>query len=512
MKKFLSLLCTLVVIVLLFGSIPVYAHSGRTDSSGGHNDNKNKSGLGPYHYHHGYGPHLHDGGICPYSPKDSITVKNFPNVMQIGTSNALDWEVVFYAGNGAVSWSSSNPQVVTVNSSGVLYAVGIGSATITATLANGSQSFSVTVQPIYAEEISLMGAVEELEVGKNQQLEGSVLPVNATDKDIAWSSSNPAIATVSPAGNVQAISPGTVTISASTSNGVTATHTFTIFEILPEDILLSETMVQLPLFTEKEIQATLVPANVTKGDLVWTSDNENIVTVKNGVLYGANVGTATIHISCQTVTKELAVSVYEVKPETLTLAPNDIRIEVGKTEAVQVLMEPAAITNMEILWEVADPSIAKLDDGILTALSLGTTELTARCQDLSASVIVEVFDVPVQTIRFANSSGYITKVYRLSPGENIPLEIEVLPENTSYPAAVLHTEDETVAQIKDGQLVAVGEGTTILYASAGQEETSIEVIVSKTNDSVITPLVIILGIGLVIVGCFLLLKKSNRIR
>lgn len=44
----------------------VDAHSGRTDANGGHRDNKNKSGLGSYHYHHGYGPHLHTNG-CPYT-------------------------------------------------------------------------------------------------------------------------------------------------------------------------------------------------------------------------------------------------------------------------------------------------------------------------------------------------------------------------------------------------------------------------------------------------------------
>ncbi len=42
------------------------AHSGGTDASGGHHDYHNKSGLGPYHYHHGYPAHLHENGICPY--------------------------------------------------------------------------------------------------------------------------------------------------------------------------------------------------------------------------------------------------------------------------------------------------------------------------------------------------------------------------------------------------------------------------------------------------------------
>lgn len=62
MKRFLSIFLS----CLLLCS-PVYAHSGRTDSSGGHRDNKNASGLGPYHYHCGGHPaHLHPNGVCPY--------------------------------------------------------------------------------------------------------------------------------------------------------------------------------------------------------------------------------------------------------------------------------------------------------------------------------------------------------------------------------------------------------------------------------------------------------------
>lgn len=48
------------------------AHSGRTDSSGGHKDNKNKSGLGSYHYHcGGYPAHLHNNGVCPYKSSNN---------------------------------------------------------------------------------------------------------------------------------------------------------------------------------------------------------------------------------------------------------------------------------------------------------------------------------------------------------------------------------------------------------------------------------------------------------
>lgn len=58
-----------------------FAHSGRTDSNGGHRDNKNKSGLGSYHYHCGGHPaHLHTKGVCPYSNHSAHTRRSIVRV------------------------------------------------------------------------------------------------------------------------------------------------------------------------------------------------------------------------------------------------------------------------------------------------------------------------------------------------------------------------------------------------------------------------------------------------
>lgn len=85
-KKFRKL--TFVVAIILIAMLPIQgvynvftvtrieAHSGRTDSSGGHRDNKNKSGLGSYHYHcGGYPAHLHNNGRCPYSSSSTTSSK-----------------------------------------------------------------------------------------------------------------------------------------------------------------------------------------------------------------------------------------------------------------------------------------------------------------------------------------------------------------------------------------------------------------------------------------------------
>lgn len=77
-KKWGKLVAVLFIVTsMIFICANSYAHSGRTDSSGGHKDNRNKSGLGYYHYHcGGHSAHLHKNGVCPYSKSSSKSSKS----------------------------------------------------------------------------------------------------------------------------------------------------------------------------------------------------------------------------------------------------------------------------------------------------------------------------------------------------------------------------------------------------------------------------------------------------
>lgn len=85
-KRLLAFLASIVLLSSLPASslpysaaITAEAHSGRTDARGGHRDNKNKSGLGSYHYHCGGHPaHLHPNGVCPYSGQASTSQSTVP--------------------------------------------------------------------------------------------------------------------------------------------------------------------------------------------------------------------------------------------------------------------------------------------------------------------------------------------------------------------------------------------------------------------------------------------------
>lgn len=84
MKRIVSVSISLCLVF----SLSALAHSGRTDSNGGHRDTNNVSGLGSYHYHHGYSAHLHPGGVCPYDePVTSSSNDGSANKVTLPTWN-----------------------------------------------------------------------------------------------------------------------------------------------------------------------------------------------------------------------------------------------------------------------------------------------------------------------------------------------------------------------------------------------------------------------------------------
>lgn len=184
------LLNMLIFISIISIGISVYAHSGRTDSRGGHKDNNNKSGLGSYHYHCGGHPaHLHTNGGCPYS--SSAASSSSTSKASGSTSNS----------------SSTKPSSSTPTSS---------STTVPTT--------------IVATGIVINENIANMKVGEKQKLTATITPSNVTDKNITWKSSDESVATVNSTGEVIAKKAGIVDITASTSNGKVSTVKINIKE------------------------------------------------------------------------------------------------------------------------------------------------------------------------------------------------------------------------------------------------------------------------------------------
>ena len=138
------------------------------------------------------------------------------------------------ATNNTVTWSSSNPEFVTV-ANGTVTAVSAGTATITVTTADGNHKATCTVtvipKTVQVSGIQVQGAAS-IYVGDTTKLTATVTPTNATNQKVTWSSNNESVATVGTDGTVTAVSAGTATITVTTEDGQkTAACTVTVLSV-----------------------------------------------------------------------------------------------------------------------------------------------------------------------------------------------------------------------------------------------------------------------------------------
>jgi uncharacterized protein YjdB len=201
-----------------------------------------------------------------------------------------------------LTWQSSNTAIASVSSVGLVTAVSVGSATITARTANnvaGTATISVLPAPA---TVVLAPAAPSLIVGSTQTLTPTVRDVTGAvivpTPALTWSSSASTIATVTTSGLVTAVAPGTTVITARTAGGITGTASVTVaaatftVTLAPTTMLIGVDFSQSLAATVRDaFGAVVVPAPA----LTWQSGNNTIASVSaSGVVTGLSIGQTTI--------------------------------------------------------------------------------------------------------------------------------------------------------------------------------------------------------------------------
>ena len=154
---------------------------------------------------------------------------------------------------------------------------------------------------IKVEGVSLNVTSIELAEGDQTTLTATVNPSNATNKNVSWTSSDNAVATVAN-GKVTAVKAGTATITVKTEDGnktATCTVTVTAKTYPVESVTLDNTSVELTEGAETTLTATVNPSNATNKNVTWTSSDSNVATVANGKVTAVKAGTATITVKTE---------------------------------------------------------------------------------------------------------------------------------------------------------------------------------------------------------------------
>ncbi len=315
--------------------------------------------------------------------------------------------------NKTVTWSTSNSNVATVNSNGLVTAVAPGTATIIATTTDGtnlSATCAVTVQPnvIYATSISLNKTSATLTEGNTLQLTATVLPSNATNKTVTWSTSNSSVATVNSNGLVTAIAPGSATITARTTDGtnLSATCNVTVQPniIYATSITLNQTSATITEGEDLQLLATVLPSNTTNKTVSWSTSSSSIVTVdSNGLVTAVGRGSATITARTTDGTNLRATCTVTVTQNivlatSISLDQTSAELNSGNTLQLMASVLPSNTTNKTVTWSTSNSNIATVNsNGLVTAIAPGSATITARTNDgtnLSATCAIMVKMLP----------------------------------------------------------------------------------------------------------------------
>lgn len=238
----------------------------------------------------------------------SIVLSDTSIILQPDASKRLTATVLpSDADNKNVLWESSNEAVAEVNSSGRVTANANGTCIITCSATDGSgvkAECQVTVgNPVTSITLNKTSVSLSLPNNKTVTLLATILPTNATNKNVTWSSSNTGVATVSN-GTVTAVAAGncTITCSAKDGSGVKAECpvTVTAEQQLVTSITLSQSSLSLEPGKTQTLTATVMPTNATNKSVTWSSNKTSVATVnQTGKVTAVAVGTCTITCSAK---------------------------------------------------------------------------------------------------------------------------------------------------------------------------------------------------------------------
>ena len=412
---------------------------------------------------------------------ESITLEPTSLVLVEGNSQQLIATVLpTFASTKDLKWSSSAPDIATVSATGLVTALKSGDCVITAAAVDGSgvtATCSVTVTENPVTSVILNRSTATLKATETVQLSGSVLPANASNKDLVWTTSDENIATVSESGLVTAVAVGEVTITATSQStpDISATCRVSVVPTPVASITLSQTSVSLKATETVSLTATVAPETATIKDVTWTSDNPKVATVdENGVITAVTAGEAVITAAATDgsgVFNTVKVQVEPIYAESLTIvAEGSTTLRDGETVQLRAVFVPENTTDKRVIWDAGTEINAMIDEnGLFTAGSVpsvvGVVARSIGTPGVSGSIEINVIETPVESVEITSEPLV------LLPGESKEVVVSVNPSTATDKTITWSVSDESIIKLQkfDSSVAvinAIAPGQAYLYAKA----------------------------------------------
>ena len=293
-----------------------------------------------------------------------------------------------------VTWSSKTPAVATVDEYGVVTGLKRGSASITATAADGSHATGTVTINVTQPVTSLAFTTSEVQVvaGRSVVTKVSVQPSDASEKTVTWSSSDDSVATVRGNGQVVGVRAGVCTLTAtSTSNpDVSASVTVVVSQLVTR-IENANQADELSIRVGESVQTrwNILPADATVQALTFKSNSPKVATVdENGVVRAQSRGVVTIvATSKDSGKKQGSVKVTVIQPVTgVSIQRGRYYIQRGSGGTIRAVIQPKNANNQKVNWLSMDEGIATIrsngtSSGYVYGVNNGTTMVSTYTED-----------------------------------------------------------------------------------------------------------------------------------
>jgi uncharacterized protein YjdB len=304
------------------------------------------------------------------------------------------------------AWTSSDPLVATVNSSGLASALRAGTTTITAAYRSTLGRTTLTVTSARLSSISVTPTNPAVPRGFSQELTATGIFDDGTNLDftdlVTWSTSNDSVAAVDITGLVTGIGPGTATITAA-SGSVSGDTTVrvTIARLISISLSPSDpTIPSTPAGITQQFTGTGSFSDGTSLDIstqiAWNSSRMDVATISSsGLATSIRAGFSIITAAYQGISENTTLTVASADLTSISVTPQDPSAVQGATQQFTSIGNYADGTSWDItsqvVWRTSNISVATVDsDGLATAIAPGTATITATSGNISGSADLTV--------------------------------------------------------------------------------------------------------------------------
>lgn len=384
--------------------------------------------------------------------------------------------------NKTVDWESSNPEIVSIDSTGKITGKKGGTAKITATVGNVKAEKEVkVVVPI--DSVSLSGDDSILK-GESKRLTATINPEDTTDdKTITWSSDDENVLFIDQNGQMRGIKEGTANVKAVVA-GKETTKQITVNEIHINSITIDgDQEFEMVKNQTKNLSAKINPDNTTDDDknITWTSNKEDVAKVdNNGKVTALKEGEATITAKVGTHETSVKVNVKEIHIDSVVINELDDEFTRGDEFKFSASYTPENTTdeNKTVEWSSSNTDVGTIDqEGNFVALKEGTTTITAKIGNIKAEREVTVIENHVDDFKLLQEEGEVLNI-----GNTQKLVTVVNPENCTDAYTIKYSSsDEAIATVdENGNVTALKDGKVVITATLTTEyddefEDSIEI-------------------------------------